>query len=68
MCRPLESVNLKDLPLNQSLPALKVALRSLREIVGDSDLDDPAHIQQIKLNIRYIKSYYERIESELRYD
>lgn len=67
MCRPLESVSLKDLPLDLSMCELRQALASLKEIISDSDFSDPAHIQQIKLNIVYIKSYYERLERGLRY-
>jgi len=67
MCRALKSQTLKDLPPQQTLEALKEALRDLKEIVSDTDFSDSAHVSQFKANISYLKTYYEQLERGLRY-
>jgi hypothetical protein len=68
MCRALRSVNLYGLTFHQTVEALKMALQDLHEIATETDFNNPAHISQFKANIKYIKSYYEKIEKSLRYE
>ena len=68
MERALTSVNVAGIAsVKEAVPALRTALRELRDIAAEADLGDPDQAEQFKRNIRYLKSYYERIEVLLRH-
>jgi hypothetical protein len=69
MCRPLNSVNVRQFSDTKTLmKEMDKQLAELEAIALDTDFSNPAHAAQFSRNVIYLKAFYEHCERLTRGD